>query len=69
MSGAGASILASIPLHDTIGYVAAAYIVVFTLLLVYLLIIGRRVKRTERDLGELGELVRSGAEGGGEHRE
>ncbi len=40
-------------------YVAAAYLVVFVVVLAYLLIIGLKLVRLERDLAELAELVRA----------
>lgn len=64
------SVLAStLPSND--GYVAAAYIVFFALLLVYLTIMGIRLSRMERKLSELrrdaagpgGGQARDGAEG------
>ena len=39
-------------------YVAAAYLVVFAVVLVYLVIISAKVARLERTLGELVEKVR-----------
>ena len=39
-------------------YVAAAYLVVFAAVLLYLLIISLKVTRLERDLAELTELAR-----------
>jgi CcmD family protein len=39
-------------------YVAAAYLVVFVVVLAYLVIISAKVSRLERDLGELAELAR-----------
>jgi CcmD family protein len=60
------SLLASTPLGSTLpsndGYVAAAYIVFFVLLLVYLAIMGVRLTRMERRLCELRE--RAGGEAG-----
>lgn len=41
------------PLRDTVEYVAAAYIVVFVLVGVYLAIMAYRLKKVERGLGEL----------------
>lgn len=46
-------------------YLAAAYLVVFAAVLVYLLIIALKVTRLERDLTELTELAsRRGRDGG-----
>lgn len=53
---------ATIPLHETVGYVAAAYAVVFVLLLVYLAIMARRVRGMERDLQRLQEMDAGGRE-------
>jgi CcmD family protein len=39
-------------------YVAAAYLVVFIAVLVYLLIISTKLARLEREVGELTELAR-----------
>ncbi len=43
----------ALPLHEAGKYVAAAYIVVFALVLVYVSIMAIRLSRIERDLGEL----------------
>jgi hypothetical protein len=42
-----------VPLHEAVKYVAAAYIAVFVIVLLYVAIIGVRVRRVQRDLGEL----------------
>jgi CcmD family protein len=39
-------------------YLAAAYLVVFATVLVYLVLISLKVSRLERDLAELAELAR-----------
>ena len=39
-------------------YVAAAYLVVFLVVLVYVLIMATKVARLEREVGELAELAR-----------
>jgi CcmD family protein len=44
-------------------YLAAAYLVVFAAVLVYLVIIALKVGRLERDLTELTELARRRADG------
>jgi CcmD family protein len=44
-------------LPDNTGYVAAAYLVVFALVLVYLVIMARKLARLERELVELNELA------------
>lgn len=40
-------------LKETVGYVAAAYIVVFVLVLTYFAIMAVRVRRVERELAQL----------------
>ena len=40
-------------------YVAAAYLVVFVVLLAYVLIIATKLQRLEREVAELAELARS----------
>ncbi len=49
--------LPALPLHTAGKYVAAAYIVLFAMVLVYLAIISIRMSRTERELGELLERL------------
>jgi CcmD family protein len=44
-------------------YLAAAYLVVFAAVLVYLVIIALKVSRLERDLAELAELAKQRADG------
>ena len=44
-------------LPDNVGYVAAAYLVFFALVLVYVVIMAVRLSRHERDLAELDELA------------
>ena len=41
-------------------YVAAAYLVVFVVLLAYVLIIGMKLQRLERELAELAKLAARG---------
>lgn len=41
------------PLKEAVGYVAAAYIAVFLIVLIYVAIMSVRVRRTERQLAEL----------------
>jgi hypothetical protein len=48
--------LPALPLHTAGKYVAAAFIVLFALVLVYLAIMAIRLSRIERELGELLEL-------------
>jgi CcmD family protein len=44
-------------------YLAAAYLVVFAAVLLYLVLISLKVTRLERDLAELTELARRRADG------
>jgi CcmD family protein len=46
-------------------YVAAAYLVVFAFLLVYVLLIATKLSRLERDVEELTRLARERQEAGG----
>ncbi len=56
--------LPALPLHTAGKYVAAAYIVLFAMVLVYVAIMALRMSRTERELGELlEELDRPRTEG------
>ncbi|MGH2853147.1 MAG: hypothetical protein ACRDLF_03015 [Solirubrobacteraceae bacterium] len=48
--------LPALPLHTAGKYVAAAYVVLFALVLVYVAIMAIRLSRIERELGELLEL-------------
>jgi hypothetical protein len=43
----------ALPLHTAGKYVAAAYIVFFALILIYVAIMAMRLNRIERDLGDL----------------
>ena len=43
----------ALPLHTAGPYVAAAYIAFVVLILIYVAIMARRLRRTERDLAEL----------------
>jgi hypothetical protein len=47
----------ALPLHEAGKYVAGAYGVFVTLILVYVAIIGARLQRIERELGSLIELA------------
>ena len=49
--------LPALPLHTAGKYVAAAYVVLFAMVLVYVAIMAVRLGRIERDLGELLEQV------------
>jgi hypothetical protein len=62
----------ALPLHEAGKYVAAAYIVLLAMVLVYVAIMAIRMSRTERELGELltqldqesaGEAPRAGEQG------
>jgi type II secretory pathway component PulM len=44
-------------LPDNTGYVAAAYLVFFALVLIYVLIMASKLARFERELAELNELA------------
>jgi hypothetical protein len=59
--------LPALPLDEAGKYVAGAYVVFVTLILVYVAIIGAKVQRIDRELTELNELARRRAEepGGG----
>jgi hypothetical protein len=61
----GAAVLADVPalpLHEAGKYVAAAYIVLFALVLIYVAIMAIRLSRIERELGELLEGSERSAE-------
>jgi CcmD family protein len=49
--------LPALPLHTAGKYVAAAYVVAFAIVLIYVAIMGIRLSRIERELGELLELT------------
>ena len=53
MGGAALADVPALPLHEAGKYVAAAYIVLFALVLIYVAIMAIRLSRIERDLGEL----------------
>jgi hypothetical protein len=46
----------ALPLHEAGKYVAAAYVVLFVIVLIYVAIMAIRLSRIERELGELLEL-------------
>jgi hypothetical protein len=48
----------ALPLHEAGKYVAAAYIVFFALVLIYVTIMATKLSRIERQLGELTELAK-----------
>ena len=47
----------ALPLDEAGKYVAGAYVVFLTLVVVYVAIIGAKIARIERELEELNELV------------
>ena len=47
-------------LPDNVGYVAAAYLVFFALVLVYVVIMASKLARFERELAELNDLADEG---------
>ena len=47
----------ALPLDEAGKYVAGAYVVFFTLIMVYVAIIGAKIARIDRELEELNELV------------
>ena len=53
--------LPALPLHEAGKYVAGAYLVVFVLVLIYVAIMGIRLSRIERSLGELLEEEEEGS--------
>jgi CcmD family protein len=56
MDGVVLGELPALPLHTAGKYVAAAYVVLFALVLIYVAIMALRLSRIERELGELLEL-------------
>ena len=54
--GAAFATLPALPLHEAGKYVAAAYIVLFVIVLIYVAIMAIRLGHIERELGELLEL-------------
>jgi hypothetical protein len=56
--------LPALPLHTAGRYVAAAYVVLFALVLVYVAIMAIRLSRIERQLGELLEFPERTPAGG-----
>lgn len=50
----------ALPLHEAGKYVAAAYIVLLAMILVYVAIMALRLSHIERDLGELLEVSEHG---------
>jgi ABC-type branched-subunit amino acid transport system permease subunit len=58
----------ALPLHEAGKYVAAAYIVLLAMVLVYVAIMAVRLSRIERELGELLEAAQDDEPGAGEPR-
>jgi hypothetical protein len=54
----------ALPLDEAGKYVAGAYVVFFTLIVVYISIIGAKIARIDRELGELGDLLDDRGDGG-----
>ena len=54
--------LPALPLHTAGKYVAAAYIVLFAMVLIYVAIMAVRLGRTERELDELVRIAEGAAE-------
>jgi CcmD family protein len=50
----------ALPLHEAGKYVAGAYVIFFTLIVVYVAIIGAKVARIARELEELNDLLEEG---------
>ena len=50
--------LPALPLHTAGKYVAAAYITLFVVIVIYVAVMALRVGRIERQLGELSERAR-----------
>jgi CcmD family protein len=63
--------LPALPLHEAGKYVAGAYVVVFALVLTYVAIMGVRLSRIERELGDLlsSERARGAEEQASPHAE
>ena len=53
MAGVVLGQLPALPLHEAGKYVAAAYVVLFLLVLIYVAIMATRLRRIERELGAL----------------
>ena len=48
-----ALIAVAVPLHTAVKYVAGAYVVFLAIVLIYVAIMAKRLRRTERDLVDL----------------
>jgi hypothetical protein len=47
----------ALPLHEAGKYVAGAYVVFLTLVVVYVAILGAQIARIDRELSELNDLI------------
>ena len=47
----------ALPLHEAGKYVAAAYLVVFTIVLIYVAIMAAKLSRIEREVESINELL------------
>jgi hypothetical protein len=65
--GALLAALPALPLHEAGKYVAAAYIVLFVIVLIYVAIMAIRLGHIERELGELLALAEGSGEPGHAH--
>ena len=61
MAGAALAALPALPLHEAGKYVAAAYVVAFALMLIYVAIMAVRLSRIQRELASLLSRERSAA--------
>ena len=67
MAGALLAELPALPLHTAGKYVAAAYVVLFAVVLIYVGVMALRLGRMQRELDELRGLARQRADGEPEH--
>jgi len=67
MTLAVTAVLPALPLHEAGKYVAAAYVVLFALVLIYVAIMAVRLSHLERDLGELLRREQATEDEGGAH--
>jgi CcmD family protein len=49
--------MSAVPLHEAVRYVAAAYAVVFVLVLLYVAVIGRRLGHVEHEIETMERLL------------
>ncbi len=69
MIAAALSEVPALPLHTAGKYVAAAYVVLFAIVLIYVMIMAIRLSHIERELGELLELSEQAGEDSSAARE